>query len=436
MRGGGFRRAFFFWPGFHRWIRRLYVGPVVPFRKAIGVWSCADVQEFLTLKVHRLKWGILWPIWKYMGNPALKQAVPILCLFFAGTFALAAGTPPATSAKSAPAATTTHHHKKSGLSAYGDPTKDDNASFDDPLIRQVAVNALGHANGSVLAMAPTTGRILTIVNQKMAFSAGFEPCSTIKPVIALAGLEEGTINHDTMIRIDRRRYMGLTEAMAHSNNTFFEHVGSQMGFDTVIKYAQLLGLGDRAGYNIPEEQPGLLPSRPPAYGGVARMSSFGEGIRITPLQLASLVSMLADGGTQYYLQYPRTATDVQNFQPKIRQQLDIAPLLPDLREGMLAAVMYGTAKQSYDPDGEQALGKTGTCNDETMGGRIGWFVSYADQAHPKIVLVVLIRGGGRSTNGPHASEIAGRIYRGLRERNYFAESSYRRQYTTSAGGSQ
>src|SRR5271155_349166 len=360
------------------------------------------------------------------SGPALKQFVPILCLFLAGAIASAA----------TPATSTTHtRHRKSGISAYGDPTKDDNADYDDPVIRQVAVSALGHANGSVLAMDPSTGRILAIVNQKMAFSAGFEPCSTIKPVIALAGLEEGTINHDTMIRIDRRRYMGLTEAMAHSNNTFFEHVGSQMGFDTVIKYAQLLGLGDRAGYNIREEQPGLLPSRPPAYGGVARMSSFGEGIRITPLQLASLVSTLANGGTQYYLQYPRSDQDVRGFQPRVRRELDIAPLLPDLREGMLAAVLYGTAKQSYDPYGEQALGKTGTCNDESLGGRIGWFVSYADQAHPKIVLIVLIRGGGHSINGPHASEIAGRIYHGLRERNYFAEISRDAQYASSAGAS-
>ena len=67
------------------------------------------------------------------------------------------------------ASTTRTHHKKSGISAYGDPTKNDNADFDDPVIRQVAVDALGHANGSVLAMDPSTGRILTIVNQKMAF---------------------------------------------------------------------------------------------------------------------------------------------------------------------------------------------------------------------------------------------------------------------------
>ena len=346
--------------------------------------------------------------------------VSILCLFLAGALGVAFGAPPATR---------THH--KHGTPSYADPGKGDMVEYDDPVIRQVALDALGHANGSVLAMDPSTGRILTIVNQKMAFSSGFEPCSTIKPVIALAGLEEGVITRDTMMKVGRRRYMDLTEAMAHSNNVYFEEVGRQLGFDRVSKYATLMGLGSRAGYNIREEQPGLLPARTPAYGGVARMSSFGEGIRITPLQLASLVSTLANGGTQYYLQYPRTEQDRQNFQPRVRQQLDIAPLLPDLREGMLAAVMYGTAKQSYDPD-EQALGKTGTCNDESLGGRLGWFVSYADQAHPKIVLVVLIRGGSRAISGPHASEIAGRIYHHLRERNYFAESAPQPAYATSA----
>jgi penicillin-binding protein 2 len=359
------------------------------------------------------------------GKPVHYQAVSIFCLFLAGALGIASGATPATGT----------HHKRSGTPSYADPGKGDAVEYDDPVVRQIALDALGHANGSVLAMDPSTGRILTIVNQKMAFSSGFEPCSTIKPVIALAGLEEGVITRDTMLKVGRRRYMDLTEAMAHSNNTYFEEVGTRLGFARVSKYATLLGLGSRSGYNIAEEQPGLLPARIPAYGGVARMSSFGEGIRITPLQLASLVSTLANGGTQYYLQYPRTDADRQNFQPRIRQQLDIAPLLPDLREGMLAAVMYGTAKQSYDPDGEQALGKTGTCNDESLGGRLGWFVSYADQAHPKIVLVVLIRGGSRAISGPHASEIAGRIYHGLRERNYFAESTRHPSYAISAGGS-
>jgi penicillin-binding protein 2 len=292
--------------------------------------------------------------------------------------------------------------------------------MDDPVVRQVAIAALGREKGSVLAVDPATGRILTIVGQKMAFSAGFEPCSTIKPFIALAGLQEGVITRETMLPVARRRYMDLTEAMAVSNNKYFETVGTMLGFDRVIKYDALLGLGQRVGYNIPEEQPGSLPPSPPIFGGVARMSSFGSGIKVTPFQLASLVSTLANGGTQYYLQYPRSSQDAQSFAPRVRQQLDIAPLVPDIQQGMLGAVLYGTARRSSDPYGEQALGKTGTCNDETLGGRLGWFASYADQDHPKIVLVVLLHGGARIISGPHASEIAGRIYRGLSERNYFA----------------
>lgn len=316
------------------------------------------------------------------------------------------------------------------------PAKDDTAGSDDPVVRQIAVDALGHEKGSVVAVDPTNGRILAVVNQKMAFSSGFEPCSTIKPVIALGGLQEGVISHDTMINVGRRRYMDLTEAMAHSNNKFFEEVGRRLGFDGVIKYARLLGLGSRVGYNIPGEQPGMLPSSPPVWGGVSRMSSFGSGIRITPFQLASLVSMLANGGTEFYLQYPQTEQERESFQPRIRQQLDIAPLLPDLREGMLAAVLYGSARQSYDPYGEQALGKTGTCNDEGVGGRLGWFVSYADQAHPRIVIVVLLHGGSRIISGPHASEIAGRIYRRLHDQNYFAASSQDPIYAGPSGANQ
>ena len=323
----------------------------------------------------------------------------------------------------AAAAAATRTRTKHTIFAPYDPAKGDVVSTDDPVVRQAAIDALGHEKGSVVAVDPTDGRILTIVGQKMAYSAGFEPCSTIKPFIALAGLHEGVITRETMLPVAPRRYMDLTEAMAHSNNKFFEEVGTRLGFERVIKYDALFGLGQKVGYDLPEEQPGSLPPSPPFFGGVARMSSFGEGIRVTPFQLASLVSTLANGGTQYYLQYPRSEQDLKTFEPRVRQQLDIAPIIPDIQQGMLAAVLYGTAKQSFDPYGEQALGKTGTCNDETLGGRLGWFASYADQEHPRIVVVVLLHGGARIISGPHASEIAGRMYRSLSERNYFAEKN-------------
>jgi len=346
------------------------------------------------------------------------RLVAIFCLIANASFgAPAANTPAKSPATAHPRSTRTRH---SYFTPY-DPTKGDVVFADDPVVRQAAIDALGHEKGSVVAVEPTDGRILTIVGQKMAYSAGFEPCSTIKPFIALAALKEGVITRETMLPIAPRRYMDLTEAMAHSNNKFFEEVGTRLGFEREIKYDAEFGLGQKVGYDLPLEQPGSLPPSPPLFGGVARMSSFGEGIRITPFQLASLVSTLANGGTQYYLQYPQTQQDVQNFQPRVRQKLDIAPIVPDIQQGMLAAVLYGTAKQSFDPYGELDLGKTGTCNDETLGGRLGWFASYADQEHPKIVIVVLLHGGARIISGPHASEIAGRIYRTLSERNYFVE---------------
>jgi penicillin-binding protein 2 len=352
--------------------------------------------------------------------PAICRFLAVACLILAIAFApYAAGSSATRSASRSHASTTTHTKYTHHIFSPYDPAAGDVVQSDDPAVRQAAIDALGHEKGSVVAVDPTDGRILTIVGQKMAYSAGFEPCSTIKPFIALAGLQEGVITRETMIPVAPRRYMALTEAMAHSNNKFFEEVGMRLGFDRVIKYDALLGLGQKVGYGIPEEQPGSLPPSPPLFGGVARMSSFGEGIRVTPFQLASLVSTLANGGTQYYLQYPHSASDLQSFEPRVRQHLDIAPLIPDIQQGMLAAVLYGTAKQSFDPYGEQALGKTGTCNDETLGGRLGWFASYADQEHPRIVIVVLLHGGARIISGPHASEIAGRMYRVLSERNYF-----------------
>jgi penicillin-binding protein 2 len=312
-----------------------------------------------------------------------------------------------------------------GVPTFADSTSADDGAYDDPIVRAAAVSALGRYNGAVVAVDPSTGRILTVVNQKIAFGDGYIPCSTIKPTIALAALEENVITRDTMLKVGRRKYMNLTEAMAHSNNVFFEQLGSRMGFETVSKYGRLLGLGELAGYNLPDEHPGSFPTVPPAFGGVARMSSFGEGIQVTPLQLAALSAAFANGGTLYYLQYPHSQGEVENFTPRVKRELNIGPILPEIREGMLAAVLYGTGKSSFDRGGdEMPLGKTGTCDDHTTPSKIGWFISYTDDAHPKIALAVLLRGNTRSVKGPMAAVVAGRIYRKLREQNYFAASTH------------
>ena len=116
-----------------------------------------------------------------------------MCLFLAGAFSVAFGAPPLRKCARATRASCARLAANSS-----DPTKGDVTEFDDPIVREVAVEALGHEKGSVVAVDPTSGRILTIVNQQMAFSSGFEPCSTIKPFVALAALQEGVITqrHD------------------------------------------------------------------------------------------------------------------------------------------------------------------------------------------------------------------------------------------------
>jgi penicillin-binding protein 2 len=336
----------------------------------------------------------------------------------------AAGAAAVTSAKSKAKSSVRKHLAPSRYRGYAptyaDSISADDPAFDDPTVRQAIVDALGRYNGSVVAVDPNTGRILAVVNQKIAFSDGYIPCSTIKPTIAIAALEENVITRDTMLKVSSRKYMNLTEALAHSNNKFFEQLGVRMGFDTVSRYGRLLGLGELAGYNLPDEHPGSFPTQPPALGGVARMSSFGEGIQVTPLQLAALAAAFANGGTLYYLQYPHTQEEIDLFQPRVKRDLNIANVLPEVREGMLAAVLYGTGRLSADPGGDETpLGKTGTCDDHTNPSHIGWFLSYADEAHPRIALAVLLRGNTRRVKGPAAAQVAGHIYRKLRQENYF-----------------
>jgi cell division protein FtsI/penicillin-binding protein 2 len=133
------------------------------------------------------------------------------------------------------------------------------------------------------------------------------------------------------------------------------------------------------------------------------------------------------------LQYGVSGEEVSAFVPRIKRELNIGPLLPELREGMLAAVLYGTGKRSFDAGGdEMPAGKTGTCSDQIS--HVGWFLTYADEAHPRIALAVLIRGNSSRIKGPLAAGVAGHIYRRLREQNYFAQPTVATNLAAIASG--
>ena len=304
-----------------------------------------------------------------------------------------------------------------------DVTTGDITAGEDPIVRAAALDALGNMNGTVVAIEPTSGRILAMVNQKLALAEGAQPCSTFKVAVALAALNEKLITPETQIKLGRRVRLNLTEALAHSNNPYFENLGRRLGFAKVSRYAHQFGLGELAGYDIEGEHLGAFPKAAPGShdGGIGKMCSYGESISMTPLQLGALMAALANGGTLYYLQHPETPEEVAGFAPRVKRQLNIAPLIPAVSPGMLAAVRYGTARSlQYNFSEEEILGKTGTCSKD--GTRFGWFASFANTDHGKIVTVVFLRGG-RPTFGPKAAEIAGRLYRNLYDHSFFLEKT-------------
>ncbi len=301
-----------------------------------------------------------------------------------------------------------------------DPTEGDNVDGDDLVIRRAAVAALGPVKGSVVVVDPGTGRILTIVNQKLALQGGFIPCSTIKLVTSLAALTEHIVDPDTWVYTSRKVRYNMTSALAVSNNQYFATLGNRLGFDRVVKYAQLLGLGEKAALDIDEEQPGAIAFAPPNPGGVGLMTAYGEGFSVTPLELAALVSAIANGGTLYYLQYPRSQSEADNFTPKIKRELsaDITGIA-DIRTGMRGAVDYGTARRAAGAEDDPIYGKTGTCTDFRFSTHMGWFGSFNEVGAHKLVVVVML-AGGHETSGAVAAGVAGAIYRSLAEQSYFA----------------
>jgi penicillin-binding protein 2 len=303
-----------------------------------------------------------------------------------------------------------------------DPTIGDTIDGDDLAVRRAAVAALGTMNGSVVVADPSNGRVLTVVNQKLALREGFIPCSTIKLVTSLAALNEHVVGSAEPIRTGRYMIHNMTTALAKSDNPYFATLGARLGFERVTKYAQMLGLGELAGLDIEGERAGAIPAAPPKWGGMGLMTSFGEGFLVTPLELAALMSAISNGGTLYYLQYPKSQAAIDSFAPKVKRTLELDPAgYMDMKPGLRGAVDFGTARRANWDPAERILGKTGTCTDFRVSTHMGWFGSYLEGPRPVVVVVMLT--GNKTVNGPVASGVAGAIYRSLSEQSWFAAAA-------------
>src|SRR6185436_6507970 len=285
----------------------------------------------------------------------------------------------------------------------------DDISGEDPEVRQVAINALGNHAGTVVVMDPMTGRVYSMVNQEWALRRGFKPCSTIKLVTGVAGLSENAIPMIDTVGDGYR--LDLTAALSHSDNGCFQQVGTKIGTEKMVTYARELGLGEKTGINVPFEFTGRLPEVKPDVIE-RRVFSHADGFEVTPLQLGTLVSAMANGGKLLVPQIDHSEKEAHKMGVKVKRQL---PITTDVWQrmvpGMVGAVNYGTASKSYDPT-QTVAGKTGTCIGQ--GGWVGSFTSYAPLANPRLAVVVIAQGTDGRRHFP--VQVAGEIYRQLNHR--------------------
>lgn len=274
---------------------------------------------------------------------------------------------------------------------------------EDLNIRNVAVNALGEHAGSVVVMEAQTGKVMTIVNQDWAVRSGIKPCSVIKLVTGVAGLNEGVIDKENGAL--RTSNLALDDALAFSNNPYFQRAGVTFGNEKMISYAKELGLGEPTGINLEGEFAGKLP-----YGNSnPRIYSHGDDFEVTGVQLAVMVSAIANGGKRVLPRYPRNTVEKASFQTFYKDTVDVpTKSVRRVIPGMMGAAAYGTARRNMD----QTLGvagKTGSCI--SKGTWVGLFASVAPIEQPKYAVVVITRG--RSERGRIAAAVAAQIYNAL-----------------------
>jgi penicillin-binding protein 2 len=340
----------------------------------------------------------------------------------------------------------------------------------DMKIQKALEEALNNRKGSGLVMNPQTGEILGVVSKpsydlnifikpdlrnevvkllkdsnrplvNRAFQGIYGPGSIFKLIVVAAGLDTGLANKDTSVdcpgfyqiggKVFRcwkeggHGHVDLKTSIQRSCNVFFYHLGQRLGPDRIAEYARLFGLGKLTGLDIGNEREGLVPDpkwkreklRESWYGGDTANYSIGQGfVTLTPIQLARMVSSIANGGKllspflikKVVLPEGRTLIEVES---KSGQNLKIPGwILKKIREAMWATVneLGGTGYASR-LDAVEVSGKTGTV--EVKKGseivKLGWFVAFAPSKNPQIVLVLLVEGVDSA--GRNVAPIAKRV---------------------------
>ncbi len=356
----------------------------------------------------------------------------------------------------------------------------------DSRLQSIADEAMGQYRGAVVAIHPKTGEVLAMLS-KPSFNANlfingisrnayqelrnskerplfnrflrgqYPPGSTVKPLMALAGLETKHVHADEstfcrgwyQIKGYKHKYRDwkkrghgdtdLDKAIVESCDVYFYTLAYRMGIDAIHQYLEQFGFGKQTGTDITGEQPGVLPSRhwkeanleQPWYPGETLSVGIGQGFfTTTPLQLSSAIATLANQGQrmQPHLLYAIQGAGVNNPQIQPYRPLNQVPIKnqanwDQIHESMRRVVhsRRGTAKKVGRKSPYQIAGKTGTAQVYTIkqGDKYdeaslpehlldhALFVAFAPHEDPEIAIAVIVENGGHG--GSVAAPIAKQV---------------------------
>lgn len=324
-------------------------------------------------------------------------------------------------------------------------------------VLQSELTAAGATAGAVVAINPQTGGVLSMVSlptydnnlfakgiaasdyqnllndsSKPLFnrttSGTYPSGSTIKPMVAAAGLQEGVITENTTIKDEGQIQVGnwtypdwkahglvnVRDAIAESCDVFFYSIGGGwdkiqgLGVNKLHDYLVRFGLGKPTGIDLPSEASGLVPTpewkekakKESWYLGDTYHMSIGQGdVLVTPLQMANAIAAISNGG---HLLKPYLVQKIQDQNGNVVMETQktvvdenfiSAENIQIVREGMRQAVTMGSAKQ-FDDLPVMVGAKTGTAQFGDQDKLHSWMVAFAPYNDPQIAIAVIVEGGG------------------------------------------
>lgn len=333
----------------------------------------------------------------------------------------------------------------------------------DLQLQKAAEKALGGKNGTVIAINPHNGGILAMVShptfdpnvfskqnasakeiQNILLDKGhpllnralraYPPASTFKIVTTAAGLESGKFSPNLVLptygslTFGGTRFaewnhagfgpLGWTGAMAMSSDTFFYQIGSKIGPEKIVEWTRKFGFGQRTGFEFKiEESRGLVPDkeytlktmkRPPTVGDAVNMSIGQGALLTTPLQVAVMFAVPANGGFRVQPHLIKDNEEAKSWRETTGMKPQTAKII---RDGLRKVITEGTAKKLNTPTLPPIAGKTGTAEAWMTNGvkrNHTWFGGYAPAEKPEILVVAFAEhsdGGGGSVAAPVALEV-------------------------------